>query len=103
MSDSGGFQVNSASLMSHAGEVDAVGDGLTSAAQAGQTVRTGTEAYGQLCQFVPALLNSLQQTLVDGMNTAAEAAHETADSLRFVADAYDAVDGQTADRIRTTR
>jgi hypothetical protein len=37
------------------------------------------------------------------MNTAAEAAHETADSLRFVADAYDAVDGQTADRIRTTR
>lgn len=103
MSDFAAFQVNSASLVSHAGEVDGIGDGLASAAQAGRTVLTGAGAYGQLCQLVPALLNSLQQDMVDGMNTAAETVHETADSLRSVAAAYDTVDGSAADRLRNTR
>lgn len=97
------FQVDSAALVSHAGEVDAVGDGLSSAAQAGQAVQTGIEAYGQLCQFVPALLNNLQQAIVDGMTTAAESAHDTADRLRSVAAGYDSADGGAADRLRNTR
>jgi hypothetical protein len=103
MSDSAAFQVNSASLVSHAGEVDGIGDGLTSATQAGQTVLTDTGAYGQLCQFVPALLNALQHDMVDGMSTAADSAHETADSLRLVAASYDTADGNAADRVRNTR
>ncbi|MFI6075661.1 type VII secretion target [Actinoplanes sp. NPDC051343] len=103
MSDPGTFQVNSASLMSHAGEVGTIGDGLTAAAQAGQTVRTDTGAYGQLCQFVPALLNGLQQAMVDGINTAAGSAHDTADALRSVAASYDSTDRSAADRIRNTR
>jgi hypothetical protein len=106
MSDPGAFQVDSASLVSHAGEVDTIGDGLTSAAQAaqaGQTVQTDTGAYGQLCQFVPALLNGLQQSMVDGMNTAAGSAHDTADALRSVAASYDTADGTAADRIRNAR
>ena len=103
MSDPGAFQVNSASLVSHAGEVDAIGDGLTSAAQAGQSVQTDVGAYGQLCQFVPALLNGLQQSMVDGMNTAAGSAYDTADTLRSVAASYDTADGSAADRIRNTR
>jgi hypothetical protein len=103
MSDPGAFQVDSAALVSHAGEVDAIGDGLTGAAQAGQTVQTGIQAYGRLCQFVPALLNGLQQSMVDGMNTAAGSAHDTADTLRSVAASYDTADGTAADRIRHTR
>jgi excreted virulence factor EspC (type VII ESX diderm) len=103
MSDSAALQVNSASLVSHASEVDAIGDGLSSAAQAGQTVLTDTGAYGQLCQFVPALLNALQQDMVDGISTAAATAHETADSVRAVAASYDTADGNAADRLRTTR
>jgi hypothetical protein len=63
MSDPGTFQVDSTSLVSHAGEVDTIGDQLVSAAQAGQAVQTDTGAYGQLCQFVPAPLNGLQQHL----------------------------------------
>ena len=97
------FQVDSAALVSHAGEVDAIGDGLASAAQAGQAVRTDVGAYGRLCQFVPALLNGLQQSMVDGMNAAAASAHDTADALRSVAASYDATDGNAADRIRNTR
>lgn len=103
MSDPAAFQVNSASLVSHAGEVDGIGDGLASAAHAGQTVLTDTGAYGQLCQFIPALLNALQQDMVGGMNTAADSARETADSLRSVAASYDTADGNAADRLRDTR
>lgn len=102
MADPGTFQVDSAALMSHAGEVDAIGEGLASAAQAGQAVRTDVGAYGRLCQFVPALLNGLQQ-MVDGMKSAAASAHDTADALRSVAASYDATDGNAADRIRNTR
>ncbi|MEU4216893.1 type VII secretion target [Actinoplanes sp. NPDC026623] len=101
--DRGGFEVNSATLVSHADRIDTIGDGLTAAGQAGQTAQTDTGAYGQLCQFVPALLNGLQQEMIDGMNTAAGSAHETADALRSVAAAYDSADGNAADRVRNTR
>ncbi|WP_433360216.1 type VII secretion target [Actinoplanes sp. CA-142083] len=97
------FQVNSASLTAHAGEVDGIGDGLSEAASAAHTVQTGTGAYGQLCQFVPALLNGLQQAMADGMTTAADSAHDTADALRATAADYDGSDAGAAEKIRNTR
>lgn len=99
----GDFQVNAASLVAHATEVDRIGDGLTTAAGAGEIIRTDAGAYGQLCQIVPALLNDLQQAMIDGMTTAAGSVHETADSLRSVAAAYDAADRNAADRLKGTR
>ncbi|GID98208.1 type VII secretion target [Amorphoplanes digitatis] len=102
MNESGAFQVHAGDLVAHAGEVDRIGDGLTTAAQAGQAVQTDTGAYGQLCQFVPALLNGLQQAMVDGMTTAAAAAHDTANSLRTVAAAYDTADAGAAERLPNT-
>jgi ATP-dependent protease HslVU (ClpYQ) peptidase subunit len=99
----GQVQVNAAALVSHAGEVDRIGDGLTIAGQAGETVRTGIAAYGRLCQFVPVLLNGLQQAMVNGMATAADSVHDTADRLRSVAAAYDAADGNAVNRLRNTR
>jgi len=65
------FQVNSADLVRPAGEIDAIGDELTTAQQAGGRIRTDSGAYGPLCQLVPALLNGLQQALVDGIAQAA--------------------------------
>ncbi|GAA2647952.1 type VII secretion target [Paractinoplanes durhamensis] len=103
MTSPGAFEVNSASLATHAGEMDQIGDGLTTAAVAVQTVQTDVEAYGQLCQFIPVLLNGLQQIMADGMTTAATSAHETADSLRAVATAYDNADNNAAGRLRNTR
>ena len=90
-------------MVAHAAKVDRAGDGLNAAADAGRAVQTDTGAYGQLCQLVPALLNGLQQAMVDGLTTAAGSAHETADSLRAVAAAYDATDTDAADRLRNTR
>jgi Excreted virulence factor EspC, type VII ESX diderm len=103
VADNGEVRVNSAALVSHAGAVDRVADGLTTAGRAGEAVRTGTGAYGVLCHFVPVLLNGLQQAVVDGMTTAAGSVHDTADRLRSVAAAYDAADGNALDRLRSTR
>ena len=97
------FQVDPAALVTHAESVDRVGDGLSTAADAGRAVQTDVGAYGQLCQFVPALLNGLQEAMVDGMATAAGSVHETADALRSVAAAYDGADVAATDRLRTTR
>jgi hypothetical protein len=99
---SGEVQVNAAALVSHAGAVDRIGDGLATAVQAGEAVRTGIGAYGKLCQFVPVLLNGLQQAMVDGMATAADSVHDTADRLRSVAASYGASDGNAVDRLRNT-
>jgi hypothetical protein len=100
---SGQVQVNSANLVTHAGQVDGIGDGLTTAQQAGAAVRADAGAYGQLCQFVPALLNVLQSQVIDGIAAAAGSVHDTADALRSVAAAYDTSDSNAADRIRKTR
>lgn len=97
------FQVDSVSLIEHSSAVDRIGDGLATAAETGRAVQTDIGAYGQLCGFVPALLNGLQQAMVDGMVTAAGSAHETAGALRSVAAAYDGADTAAADRLRNLR
>jgi hypothetical protein len=100
---SGQFQVSTSDLVSHAAEIDRIGDGLDSAKQAGAAVQVDSGAYGQLCQFVPAFLNDLQAQVVDGMGGAVTAARRTADALRSTAADYDTSDGNAADRLRKTR
>ena len=39
------FQVDSGSLVVHAGEVERIGDGLSTAGDAGRAVRTDSSAY----------------------------------------------------------
>jgi hypothetical protein len=99
----GEVRVDSAGLVSHAGEVDRIADGLATAVQAGAAVRTGSGAYGVVCRFVPVLLNGLQQAMVEGMGAAAGSVRDTADRLRSVAAAYDTADGNAVTRLRSTR
>lgn len=96
-------RVDSGELVAHAGQVDGIGDQLTTAQQAGGAVRVSSEAYGQLCRFVPALLNGLQNQVIDGISAAAASAHDTADALRAVAAGYSSADSRAADRVRNTR
>jgi hypothetical protein len=104
VSDAAGqVRVNSADLRAHAVQMDGVGDGLTTAQQAGAAARTDAGAYGQLCQLVPALLNVLQGQVIDGIAIAASSVQDTADALRSVAVGYDSSDGNAADRIRNAR
>jgi hypothetical protein len=87
-------------LVTHAGTMSAIGDQVTTAAQAGRAVRPSPEAYGKLCMMVPAMLGSLQDVLTDGIDTAAQSLHDTADRLRATAQSYDDTDQSSADALR---
>jgi hypothetical protein len=88
--------VRPADLVAHAGHVEAVGDRVATAKQAGAAVRAGSDAYGKLCVMVPVMLGALQDILVDGIGAAADALHDTGGRLRTAAQSYEATDRQRA-------
>jgi hypothetical protein len=96
-------RVNAADLVSHASEIDRIGDGLITAQQAGVAVRVDSGAYGKLCQIVPALLNILQDQVINATSTAAQSAQDIADAVRATAAGYDSSDSRAATRIRDAR
>ena len=87
-----GFDVTASALTAHAGTVDQVSDTVDQARSAGAQVGLGRDAYGQLCQFVPALIDPLQEAGVDALAAAVDALRETADALRAAAGSYGRVD-----------
>ncbi|NJC12657.1 hypothetical protein F4558_002483 [Micromonospora profundi] len=101
-----GIQVDPADLTAHAARLDRCAGGLDTAQQAGQHVRLGTDAYGQLCAMMPMMLDGLQRTLVDGITTAAGSVRDTAGRLRTGADSYRGSDDrakQHLDEVRQRR
>ncbi|HEX5995901.1 MAG TPA: type VII secretion target [Jiangellales bacterium] len=89
-------EVGPAGLRRHASRLDGIADALANAHQAGQAVRLGAGAYGQLCAFLPAVLDGLQQELIDGIATAQRSVRDTAGRVRTAAGRYDAADGRSA-------
>jgi hypothetical protein len=67
-------------------------------AAAGQ-VAMDSGAYGQLCQFLPALLSPLFGSATEVMNEAADALGETALNLRNTASAVTSTDAGSAQRL----
>jgi hypothetical protein len=98
-----GIQVNPDDLIVHAGHLHGIADAVAVARQAGQTVRLGADAYGQLCGLMPVLLGQLQRVLVDGIGTAEHSVRDTAGRLRTVAARYQATDGQAAAELNRIR
>ena len=62
-------------------------------------VSLDSQAYGQLCQFLPALLSPLFGAAADVINGAIEALGETALKLRTTATAMQAADAGSASRV----
>ncbi|MCF0092938.1 type VII secretion target [Micromonospora sp. MH99] len=83
-----GIQVDPDDLTAHAARLDRCAGSLDTAQQAGQHVRLGADAYGQLCALMPMLLDGLQRTLVDGIGAAAGSVRDTAGKLRTSGDHY---------------
>jgi hypothetical protein len=97
------IDVTSSDLLAHAATIDAIADRVSTAAQAGATVRMDAGAYGQLCTIVPVLLGVLQDRIIDGTATAAGSLHDTGGRLRTAADSYRSTAAGAAaphDRIR---
>ncbi|MGW0505664.1 type VII secretion target [Micromonospora sp. NPDC003241] len=90
-------------LTTHAARLDRHADTLDTARRAGQQVRLDTGAYGQLCAFMPTLLDGLHRVLVDGIGTATTSVRDTATRLRTGADRYRAADTRARHRLDRVR
>jgi Excreted virulence factor EspC, type VII ESX diderm len=92
--------VTPAMLLRHAAGIDAAASEVAQSKRAGETVRVDSGAYGQLCTIVPALINSLQDIVLDAIGAADTSLHETARRMRAVADAYAEADSVSEEDIR---
>ena len=86
------FSVVSAELTTHASATDRLADRADQASSAIRHVRLDRAAYGQLCSFIPTLLDALQERIESAAIESSGALHGTADRLRQTAAAYDGSD-----------
>ncbi|MEU1244062.1 type VII secretion target [Micromonospora parva] len=98
-----GIQVDPDDLTAHAARLDRCAGSLDTAHQAGQHVRLGADAYGQLCAMMPVLLDGLQQAVVDGIGAAATSVRDTAGRLRVGADRYRSSDAHAQHLLDSVR
>ena len=84
----------------HASTVDGVADAVAHARAAVHELSMDTQAYGQLCQFLPELLSPIFSLAVDALDDNGVALRETADSLRTVAAASTATDASAGRRVQ---
>jgi hypothetical protein len=83
----------------HAGSVDWVSDAMETARSAVHEVTMDTGAYGELCQFLPALLSPVFSIGADVLCASVDALHETAAKLRTTAATMSGTDAASGNRI----
>lgn len=97
-----------AAVTQHAGSVDRAADAMEMARSAVREVTMDTQAYGQLCQFLPALLTPIFELAVGAVAESVDALRETSEKLRTAANSSEATDTGsertilTAGRIQST-
>jgi hypothetical protein len=87
------------SVRQHAAAVTEASDELAQARSAARAVSMDSQAYGQLCQFLPGLLSPLFGGAAEVMNDAVDALAVTALKLRATAASMEATDISSADRL----
>jgi hypothetical protein len=83
----------------HAGTVDQVSDAVGLARSAVHEVTMDTQAYGQLCQFLPAILSPVFGLAVDALVGTVDSLQETASKLRTAATNTRNTDANSGQRI----
>ena len=91
-----------AAVQQHAGSVDGVADAVELARSAVHQVTMDTQAYGQLCQFLPGLLSPIFSLAVGALGDADDALRETATNLQAVVARTTATDETAAGRVTAT-
>lgn len=87
-------------LVSHASHVDSVAGDVDAAVRAADTVRLDAGAYGQLCTFLPPVMDALQAMMIDGMTEAVASLRDTGDRLRGTASGIRSTSQQSATSLR---
>jgi hypothetical protein len=88
-----------AAVAAHASSVDAAADGMETGRGAAAQVQMGTEAYGQICAFLPGLIDPVADRVVTALGESAAALRETALHLRAAAAAAESADDSGARRV----
>ncbi|GIJ27413.1 hypothetical protein Vqi01_25750 [Micromonospora qiuiae] len=94
-----GMRMSAAGVVRHAAAVDDAADRMQTARSAAAQVHMGTEAYGQICAFLPRLIDPLGNRTVAALDEAATALRETATNLREAAAATESTDQSSARRV----
>ncbi|GGQ59220.1 hypothetical protein [Couchioplanes azureus] len=96
-----GIAFPAAAVEHHAAGVEGVADAVRQARSAVREVTLDSQAYGQLCQFLPGLLSPLFALALDALDDADDALRDTAGNLRAVATSTTATDDAAGRRVRT--
>jgi excreted virulence factor EspC (type VII ESX diderm) len=94
-------QFPAAAVQQHAGSLDALADMVHQARSAVREVTMDTQAYGQLCQFLPGLLSPIFALAVRALGDTDDSLRETANSLRSAASSSTATDESAARSVAT--
>ena len=96
------LQFPPAEIRRHAGSVDGIADAVQTARGAVHEVTMDTQAYGQLCQFLPAILSPIFSLATGALNDAEDSLRETAGKLRSTVSEATATDESAGRRVRTS-
>jgi hypothetical protein len=89
-----------AAVQQHAGSVDGIADAVRLARSAVHEVAMDSQAYGQLCQFLPGLLSPIFALGIGALADADDALRETASNLRVVTGSMTATDESVSGAVR---
>ncbi|WP_436528890.1 hypothetical protein [Actinoplanes sp. HUAS TT8] len=94
------FQFPVGDVRRHADSTDVVADAVELARTAVREVTMDTQAYGQLCQFLPGLLSPIFALAAGALTETGESLRETAFNLRAAVAGVTDIDTTAADGIR---
>src|SRR5690348_6106107 len=94
------LQFPPAEIRRHAGSVDRIADAVQAARGAVHEVTMDTQAYGQLCQFLPSILSPMISLATGALNDAEDSLRETAEKLRSTVNEATATDEWARRRLR---
>ncbi|MEU8657284.1 hypothetical protein [Actinoplanes philippinensis] len=94
-----GMRFPAEAVRRHADTVDEASRQMALARSAIHEVTIDRQAYGELCQFLPGLLDPLVEGALDVLHGAADALAETAYGLRATAATIESTDAGSARRI----
>lgn len=93
------MQFPAEAVRQHANTVGEAAEQMALARSAIRAVGMDRQAYGQICQFLPALLDPLFDSAVDVLSAAVDSLSETSYRLRATAETIEATDVDSAHRI----
>jgi len=96
-----GFEVVAGELRTHAGKVDGLAGRMGVARDAANQVMPD-DAYGIICQFLPPVINPLEQQAAEALTAGQDGFTGIAENLRESADDYERRDDRQRDGFRQT-